>query len=70
MVGQRRVSPFHLALIHVGLGEKDRAIELLNKACDERAERLVRLRVDPRFDPLRQDPRFYEIMIRMGLTLL
>src|SRR5262245_25126997 len=68
--GQRRASPFHFALIYVGLGEKDRAIELLNKACDERAERLVWLRVDPRFDPLRQDPRFYEIMIRMGLTRL
>jgi eukaryotic-like serine/threonine-protein kinase len=66
--GQRRASPFHLALIHVGLGENDRAIELLNKACDERAERLVWLRADPRFDPLRLDPRFNEIMIRMGLA--
>jgi len=66
--GQRRASPFHLALIHVGLGENDIAIELLNKACDERAERLVWLRADPRFDPLRLDPRFNEIMIRMGLA--
>jgi serine/threonine protein kinase/Tfp pilus assembly protein PilF len=68
--GQRRASPFHFALIYVGLGENDRAIELLNKACDERAERLVWLRADPRFDPLRLDPRFNEIMIRMGLTRL
>jgi serine/threonine protein kinase/Tfp pilus assembly protein PilF len=66
--GQRRASPFHLALIHVGLGENDRAIELLNQACDERAERLVWLRADPRFDSLRLDPRFNEIMIRMGLA--
>src|SRR5215470_12565114 len=66
--GQRRASPFHLALIHVGLGENDLAIELLNKACDERAERLVWLRADPRFDPLRLDARFNEIMIRMGLA--
>jgi serine/threonine protein kinase/Tfp pilus assembly protein PilF len=68
--GQRRASPFHLALIYVGLGENDRAIELLNKACDERAERLVWLRADPRFDPIRLDPRFNEIMLRMGLPRL
>src|SRR5262245_4944868 len=66
--GQRRASAFHLALVHIGLGENDRAIELLNKACDERAERLVWLRADPRFDPLRLDPRFNEILRGMGLT--
>jgi TolB-like protein/Tfp pilus assembly protein PilF len=67
-VGQRRVSPFHLALIHIGLGENDRAIEFLNQAVDERAERMVWLGADPRFDPLRLNPRFNEIMIRMGLA--
>jgi serine/threonine-protein kinase len=66
--GERRVSPFHFALIYIGLGENDRAIELLEKAYDERVERLVWLRADPRFDPLRLDPRFKEIMIRMGLS--
>src|SRR5256712_2653221 len=44
--GQRRVSQFHLALVPVGLGENDLAIDLLNKACDEPAERLVWLRAD------------------------
>jgi serine/threonine protein kinase/tetratricopeptide (TPR) repeat protein len=66
--GERRVSPFHFALIHIGLGENDRAIELLEKAYDERVERMVWLRADPRFDPLRLDPRFNEIMRRMGLA--
>jgi serine/threonine protein kinase/tetratricopeptide (TPR) repeat protein len=66
--GQRRASPFYLALVHVGLGENDRAIELLQNAYNERAERLVWLRTDARFDPLRQDPRFNEILIRMGLA--
>jgi serine/threonine-protein kinase len=65
---ERRVSPYHLALIHAGLGEKDRAIELLNKAFDERAERLVWLRADPRFDMLRTDARFNDLLERMGLA--
>jgi eukaryotic-like serine/threonine-protein kinase len=66
--GQRRASPFHLALIHIGLGENDRAIELLESAYNERAERLVWLRADPRFDPLRLDARFNEILRGMGLA--
>jgi eukaryotic-like serine/threonine-protein kinase len=66
--GQRRASAFHLALVHIGLGENDRAIELLENAYNERAERLVWLRADPRFDPLRLDPRFNEILRGMGLT--
>jgi TolB-like protein/Flp pilus assembly protein TadD len=66
--GERRVSPFHLALVHIGLGENERAIELLNKAYDERAERLVWLRADPRFDPLRLDPRFNDLLARIGLA--
>jgi serine/threonine-protein kinase len=66
--GERRVSPFHFALIHIGLGENDRAIDLLEKAYDERVERLVWLRADPRFDPLRLDPRFNDLLTRMELA--
>jgi serine/threonine-protein kinase len=67
--GQRRASPFHLALIYIGLGENDRAIELLRSAYNERGERLVWLLADARFDPLRMDPRFKEILAGMGLAL-
>ncbi len=66
--GERRVSPFHFALIHIGLGENDRAIDLLEKAYEERVERMVWLRADPRFDPLRLDPRFNDLLARMGLA--
>ncbi|MGH9769350.1 MAG: TPR end-of-group domain-containing protein, partial [Blastocatellia bacterium] len=66
--GERHVSPFHFALIYTGLGENDRAIELLNQAFDERAERLVWLRADPRFDGLRLDARFNDLLMRIGLT--
>jgi serine/threonine-protein kinase len=68
LAAQRPISPFHLALVHLGLGEKDRALELLYKALDERAERLVWLRVDPRFDPLRADARFNNLLERIGLA--
>ncbi len=65
---QRHISPYHFALVHLGLGDRDRAIQLLNEAFAERAERLVWLRVDPRFDSLRQDPRFNDLIERIGLV--
>ena len=68
LAAERRASPYHLALIYAGLGEKDHAIELLNQAFDERAERLVWLRVDPRFDKLRSDARFNDLLQRIGLA--
>ncbi|MCI0664551.1 MAG: protein kinase [Acidobacteria bacterium] len=68
MSGTRHISPYHLAMIHIGLGQKDRALELLNKAFDERSERLVWLRIDPRFDKMRSDPRFIDLQQRIGLT--
>ena len=66
--GQRRASPFHLALVYIGLGENDQAIKLLQQAYEERGERLVWIRSDARFDALRQDPRFKEILAGMGLS--
>jgi eukaryotic-like serine/threonine-protein kinase len=65
--GQRHVSSFHLGLIYAGLGDKDRAFEMLNKAYTERAERLVWINVDPRFDKLRTDPRFINLLQRLRL---
>jgi len=55
-----------IALIHLGLGEKDQAMKLLQKAYDERFNPSVLLR--PCFDPLRSDPRFQELLHRIGLS--
>jgi tetratricopeptide (TPR) repeat protein len=61
------VSPFDLALIHAALGEKDKAFELLDKAVAERSTFLVYSKSEPRLDPLRSDPRFKQMLKRIGL---
>jgi len=59
---QRYVSPLDIAFVYIGLGEKDRAFEWLEKARVERVAWLTYLRDDPIYDPLRSDPRFQEIV--------
>jgi TolB-like protein/Flp pilus assembly protein TadD len=62
------VSPANLALIHLGLGEHDAALDQLARAYEIRATYwLVELGVDRRWNPLRGDPRFVELLARMGL---
>jgi len=62
------VSPFDLALIYAALGDKDKAFALLDKAVAERSTFLVYTRWEPRLDPLRSDPRFQDLLKRIGLT--
>jgi tetratricopeptide (TPR) repeat protein len=57
---------YGLAQVYVAMGDKDRAISLLNKAYRERSNRMNYLKVDPTLDPLRQDPRFKQLMRRMN----
>ena len=64
----RYVSPFDFALIYMGLGEKDQAFEWLNKTCEENPYRIGFLKVNPRFDNLRSDPRFTDLLRRMKLA--
>ena len=65
---RRYVSNFARALICVGLGENDRALELLELAFQERSPGMGKIKVDPRFDPLRQDARFTDLLRRVGFT--
>jgi len=64
----RYVSPYDSALIYTGLREKERALEWLEKASEDRSWEMVWLRVDPRFDSLRADARFADLLRRMRLT--
>ncbi|HKS26079.1 MAG TPA: protein kinase [Thermoanaerobaculia bacterium] len=59
--------PLFLARIYAALGEKDKALELLQKVYDDRSESVVWLKVDPTFDTLRNDPRFQALMKKAGL---
>jgi len=61
------VWPYNIAIIHVGLGEKDRAFEWLEKACQDHSDELIYLKVEPMFDPLRSDPRFEALLKKIGL---
>jgi DNA-binding winged helix-turn-helix (wHTH) protein/TolB-like protein/Flp pilus assembly protein TadD len=61
------VSPFHIALVYVGLGEKDNALEWLEKAKTEHDPFLIYIKTDPNFDSLRSDPRFPAFLRRIGL---
>jgi hypothetical protein len=69
MADRRFVSSYDLALVQVGLGDNVKAFELLTAAVQERSPRVVFLGVEPRFDGLRADPRFRELLRSVGLQL-
>ena len=62
----RYVNPFEIGLIYIGLGQSEEAFQWLNRAYKERSDLVVYLRVDPRLDPVRSDPRFQEMVRRMN----
>ncbi|MFI5113742.1 MAG: protein kinase [Terriglobales bacterium] len=64
---QSYVSPFDIALIYTALGQKDTAFEWMTKAVAERSTWLVYSKWEPRLDPLRSDPRFQDLLRRIGL---
>jgi len=61
------VAAFSFAMIYTGLGEKDKAFEWLEKSFVEHDSNLIDLKIDPRFDTLRSDPRFTALLSRMKL---
>jgi len=56
-----------LALVHAALGENDFAFECLEKGYERREESVLSLKVDPKVDPLRSDPRFTALLKRIGV---
>jgi eukaryotic-like serine/threonine-protein kinase len=61
------VDPYFLAQIHTALGDPDKAFQELEKAYEEHSSWLVWLKVEPKFDSLRSDPRFTKLVQRIGL---
>jgi eukaryotic-like serine/threonine-protein kinase len=67
-VAERKyVAPHFFAGIHIGLGDYDRALEYLEKSYEEHSHWLIYLPIDPSMDELRNDPRFQDLLKRVGL---
>jgi len=64
---RKYVNSFEIAIIYVGLGQKNEAFGWLEKAYRERSDLLVYLKVDPRLDSIRADPRFVNLVRRVGI---
>jgi TolB-like protein/Tfp pilus assembly protein PilF len=65
---QGQASAYAVATGYIALGEKDQALEWLDKAYQERGGSLLLLKVDPAFDSLQSDPRFLSLVRHIGLT--
>jgi hypothetical protein len=64
---QEYVPATSMALIYAGLGEKDQAFAWLDKGYEERAFQMQSIKLEPRWDNLRSDPRFQDLLRRIGL---
>ena len=53
---------------YLGFGINDEALKWLEKACDEHSPTITALKVDPVYDPVRQEPRFQALLRRIGLS--
>ncbi|HEY2014006.1 MAG TPA: tetratricopeptide repeat protein, partial [Bryobacteraceae bacterium] len=56
------------AILHLGLGDHEKALECLEKGCDLRESALTALKVHPLYDPLRSYPRFSALLRRLRLA--
>jgi TolB-like protein/Tfp pilus assembly protein PilF len=63
----RYVSPYNLAKVYASLCDKEEAFRWLEKAFRERNPDFIEIKVEPVFDSLRPDPRFQQILDRVGL---
>jgi TolB-like protein/Flp pilus assembly protein TadD len=67
--GEEYVPPFGLIWAYAGLGDNDQAFRWLEQAYTQGSDRIVWLNVEPLLDPLRADPRFDELVRRVGLPM-
>ena len=67
LAARQFVSPYGIASYHAVIGDNDQALDWLDKAYAERDGTLVWLKVHPRLDGLRSEPRFRELLARMKL---
>jgi TolB-like protein/Flp pilus assembly protein TadD len=65
---QRYVCKYEIAQVYTSLGQKDQAFEWLKRGADEQADCMVWLKSEPWNDPLRTDPRYAELLKRVGFS--
>ena len=66
--GEDYLSPASLAVVYIGMELREQALIALERALEARSSILVWLKVDPLFDPLRQEPRFQELLRAVRLS--
>jgi DNA-binding winged helix-turn-helix (wHTH) protein/TolB-like protein/Flp pilus assembly protein TadD len=64
----RYVEPYQFVRFYVRLGEKEQAFKWLEKACQERNFWVNFIKIDPQLDTLRSDPRFRDLLVRVGIV--
>ncbi len=67
VAGKRYIPPTYFGMLYAGMGDKDQAFIWLEKAFGERADGLTWLGVEPMVDGIRSDPRFHNLLRRIGL---
>ena len=67
--GEKFVNPVFRGLLAGMLGDKDRAFELLNEACDQKMYPITFLKVYPGVEYIKDDPRYAELLQRMNLPV-
>ena len=65
---ERYIPPYHIALVYNGLGMRDETIAWLERAYNERDPKMVFLKVEPKWKNLRDDPRFIDLLRRVGFS--
>ena len=63
----RYIPPMYFVILYAGLGEKEKALAWLEKAFEERSDLLTWVNVEPMMDDVRSDPRFQDLIRRIGL---
>ena len=63
---ERYVPPYHIALIYNGLDERDETLAWLERGYEQRDPKMVFLKVEPKWNNLRDDPRFQDLLRRVG----
>ena len=59
---EKHVSPYYFAVVHLGLNEREKALDYLRKAVAEHDNNVIFLKVGANFDSVRDDPQFIEIL--------